>query len=157
MITQARLKELLHYDPESGIFTWLKAVSNALDILKPAGHLNNCGYIIIAIDRRKYVAHKLAWLYMTGHLPDHVIDHINNNRADNKWSNLREATRQQNQWNRPVGINNATGLKGAYKFKNKFKSYIGLGTFDTAIEAANAYKEAAIKLHGEFLHKSLKD
>ncbi len=92
MLTQAELKAVLHYDPETGIFTRY-------------GH-NKCGsktyqgYIGIGIKRKTYYAHRLAWLYMTGVWPSKEIDHKNRIRDDNRWVNLREATRSMQSRNR---------------------------------------------------------
>lgn len=159
MITQEKLKELLYYDPETGIWTWL--------ISKPGvkkGSIAGCldifwGYFVIRVNKKQYLAHRLVWLYMTGEFPKLNIDHKNGNKSDNSWSNLREATNQQNEANKPIGAKNTSGHKGAFWHKRHKKwlsqikvggKNIHLGTFKTKEEAALAYNEAAIKYFGEF-------
>lgn len=110
-------------------------------------------------DRRLYTASRLAWLYMTGEWPENEIDHINLDRSDDRWLNLREATRAQNSFNTPRRSNNMSGAKGAYWHSQhrKWCAHIKIdgelkhiGLFATIDEAAAAYAAAA-KLHrGEF-------
>jgi len=95
MITQKELKELLHYNPDTGIFTRLIKTASSVQIGDVAGckHKAN-GYIIINVLGIPYRAHRLAWLYMTGRWPKHQVDHDDHIRHNNKWSNLFEATNQ---------------------------------------------------------------
>ena len=88
-LTAARLRKMLHYDPETGVFTrlWTGNVTGCPDAK---------GYLRIAADGRSYRAHRLAVLYMTGAWPSEQIDHINQVRTDNRWSNLRPATNGEN-------------------------------------------------------------
>ena len=107
MITQEYLKSVLSYDPETGIFTWKyrqgligKKISwNTRYSEKQAGTIDPVGYLGIAIEYKRYYAHRLAWLYMTGELPKKYIDHLNGNKSDNRFLNLREATNSENQQN----------------------------------------------------------
>lgn len=98
MLTQEKLRSLIQYLPETGQFFWIvkKCRAEAGDL---AGYLGGYGYWIIKIDQKKYQAHRLAWLWMTGSWPSDFIDHINRDKADNRWANLREATQKQNQEN----------------------------------------------------------
>jgi len=105
------------------------------------------------------MAHRLAWLYVTGSWPDFEVDHVNLDGTDNRWANLRLATSSQNQRNRRLQSNNTSGYKGVHKLKNngKFLAYIKvhgkqkrLGIFDTAEQAYEHYVAAAEELHGEF-------
>ncbi|MDN7411671.1 HNH endonuclease [Burkholderia vietnamiensis] len=158
VLTQERLKKILSYDPRTGVFNYRIARSNvkAGDV---AGSPNEDGYILISIDEKKYRAHRLAWLYMTGAWPERDIDHRNLIPGDNHWENLREATDQQNLQNQSIPRHNTSGLKGASwrADKQKWRSCIcsngqwqHLGYFDTKEEAHIAYCAAALELNGEF-------
>ena len=92
MLTYERLRELLHYDPETGAFTWIKSTYRKGQPGTPAGCLSKrLGYILIGIDKRLYYAHRLAFLWMTKQWPEKEVDHINLDKADNRWANLRPA------------------------------------------------------------------
>ena len=154
MITQTRLKELLDYDPETGVFT--RKVNIGYRVAGTIAGTTDNGYRRIVINDRPYMAHRLAWLFIYGEFPKLQIDHKNGNRSDNRLINLRLATNAQNSANRPPVGN---GLKGCcYKKRNgrwvaqimKECRQIHLGYFDTEQEAHSAYAEAATKLHGEF-------
>ena len=121
MITQSQLKELLHYDPETGVFTRLKSTTSNARICDIAGYKKQDGYLLIGINIKQYFAHRLAFLYMTGKFPQKQIDHINTIRDDNRWSNLREANNQQNSYNQTKYKNNKSGFKGVCWHKNKKK------------------------------------
>lgn len=159
MITQEYLKRHLHYDPDTGIFTRLIANSHYSKVGELAGSLSALGYIEIRIDGIRYKAHRLAWLYMRGYMPPADIDHANMVRHDNVFANLREATRSQNQYNRPVSKKNKLGIKGVsfHKSAKKFVAQsnlngkkICLGLFNTPEEASAAYKSFAKENHGQF-------
>ena len=94
-LTAQRLREALHYDPETGVFTWATAVSSKTVPGARAGNQHIAGYFRIRLDGYSYKAHRLAWLYMTGAWPAECIDHINRNNSDNRFSILREATHKQ--------------------------------------------------------------
>lgn len=121
MITQEQLKLILNYDPETGEFNWLVKPRNRASIGGVAGHLRKNGYREISIKGKKYYAHRLAWLYMTGSWPKEHIDHINGNPSDNRFCNLREATRSQNMHNQGVCSNNTSGYKGVCWHKSNQK------------------------------------
>lgn len=157
MITQARLKEVLRYDKESGVFYWNKKTSGRIVFGAVAGHLSEKGYIRIQVDGVLLMAHRLAWVYEYGKFPSTGIDHINGIRNDNRISNLREANQSQNCQNlRSARSNNKTGFLGVtYSGRSKkYKAVIGidgvnkhLGNFSTAEEASQAYIDAKKKLH----------
>jgi hypothetical protein len=111
-LTTERLRELLSYDPETGLFTW-----NISPLVhkwrgRVAGREDN-GYCRIRIDRQEYLAHRLAWLYMTGEWPEDSIDHINGTRSDNRWTNLRDVPQSVNMQNRRrPRINSKSGMLG---------------------------------------------
>jgi len=120
-----------------------------------AGTITSYGYIQICLDWRMYKAHRLAWLYIHGHMPERQLDHINHNRTDNRISNLREATPSENAQNR-VGAqrNSKSGILGVHKFKNKWRAFIqingktkNIGDFDTSEQARDAYLRAKRQLH----------
>ena len=163
MITQAQLKEYLDYNSETGVFTWKKKSSNKSNKIKIgniAGMEAPDGYWKITFLYRAYPAHRLAWIYMNGDIPNGFdIDHINRDRKDNRITNLRLATRSQNQHNRTKSKNNTSGYKGVTwcKKTNAWMARIGinyklihLGRFISAEEAYDAYKEAAKKYHKQY-------
>lgn len=155
-LTQAKLKELLRYDPDTGLFTWLVSRKRvkAGDV---AGTTYTNGYVIVRIDGKANSAHRLAWFYMTGEWPADQIDHIDRDKANNRWGNLRPATSLQNIANR--GSWSKSGFKGVYKpiGRNDYRTEIRingkrklLGYFKTPEEAHAVYLKAANDIHGEF-------
>lgn len=158
MITQKELKEELHYNPDTGVFTWLKHKGDYKRVGQEAGGLDD-GYRRIAINGRIYRAHRLAFLYMEGSFPPHMVDHINDNKSDNRYCNLRKATNSQNQRSRAGCINSVSGYKGVSPIKStgRWRAVIQtsgkrkhIGVYTCKHEAASAYNEAAVELHGEF-------
>lgn len=159
MLTVEQVREALDYDPETGVFRWRKP-SRRVDLLgKAAGCQNSWGYVTVSVGERKYMAHRLAWLYVHGRHPVGQIDHIDGNPSNNAISNLREATKAQNQGNRKKSKSNTTGFKGVTfnKRKNKFQAgimvnrrHVGLGLYSTAEDAHQAYVRAAKHYFGEF-------
>lgn len=152
-----RLRELLHYDPDTGVFTW--RINRGLRRIKgnAAGHLHYLGYRTIRIDGQMYPASHLAWLYMKGEWPpaDRQIDHENRKRADNRWANIRLATPGQNQANAIRVIRKLP--RGVYPHGPNFRAQLrkagklfNLGTFRKLEDAAEAYRRAAVIHHGEF-------
>lgn len=154
-LTQARLKELLHYDPETGIFTYKLRFAHRIRVGDPVTSTNDNGYLRLCLRYKKYYLHRLAWLYMTGEWPLFQIDHKNTIRADNRWDNLREATNKFNNENRRSAHRTSiSGLLGVRKRKNKFLARIfadgkerHLGAFDTPELAHAAYVDAKRQLH----------
>jgi hypothetical protein len=156
-VTRARLRELLHYNPQTGEFRWRKRVKSSIQPGDIAGTLDNQGYRRIIIKGRIYRAHHLAWLYMRGKWCPLVIDHRDLEPSNNRWANLRRATRSQNGANRRRHRNNACGLKGVSRHQGKWCATIcklgrqhHLGIFSTPQAAHAAYLKAARKLFGEF-------
>lgn len=154
-LTQEKLKELLDYDPATGIFI------NKIDRGKTAkkgnvsGYVDLKGYLIITITLKRYKAHRLAFLYMEGYLPENQVDHIDRNKLNNKWDNLREVSQSCNMRNCNIAKNNKSGITGIYwdKRSNKWRSRITnpkrihLGLFDNLIDAVKARWEGEVK-HG---------
>lgn len=158
-LTQEELRRVLHYAPETGIFTWLVRLSIRIVVGKEAGARHGAGYITIGIYGNGYLAHRLAWFYMTGEWPSDDVDHRNGLRNDNRWCNLRPATRQQNMQNKRKLDANTSGIKGVSWCKQRRKWIAQLwrpdGTKFAAVrrtkeEAAQAYAEEAKRAHGEF-------
>jgi hypothetical protein len=152
MLTQAQLKELLHYDPETGLFIWVASSGCRLKGER-AGSLHHSGYMNLWVNKKQYRSHRLAWFYVHGVWPIE-IDHINHIRDDNRLINLREATRQQNNRNASRRKDNTSGISGVSQFKGKWrarirvnKKEIHLGYFDDKFEAVCAKKSAERK-HG---------
>ena len=108
-----RLREVLNYDPVTGIFTWKTRIADRIKIGDVAGTVYGLGYRLIRIDGQQYHAHRLAWLYMTGAWPVHGIDHINGERDQNQFINLRDVPPQYNAQNkRRPAKNNVSGYLG---------------------------------------------
>lgn len=156
--TFEQVKEILAYDPEMGVLTWIRPKINQIKTGTPAGRLQNFGYRQITLLGRTYVAHRVAWLLYTGRWPRTQIDHINCDPNDNRISNLREASPSQNKANSRKNKNNTTGYKGVRLIKNNRyraeimynRKRISLGYFDTPEEGHSAYLLAAKKYFGEF-------
>jgi len=154
-----RLREVLSYSPESGLFFWKIATNNSIKVGQIAGCACCDGYMFIRIDSKRYMSHRLAWFYMTGNWPKYQIDHIDCDKANNRISNLREATNAQNQRNRGRRRDNSSGYKGVSwnsarrKWQSRIKlngRYKSLGYYDSPDAAWIAYCESANRLHGEF-------
>lgn len=158
MITAEQLRLLLDYDEKTGLFHW----RGSLVFHKRRGHagwLEPRGYWRICINGKNYQAHRLAWLWVTGEWPAFQIDHANLNKADNRWSNLRQATNSQNHANVGKRRHNTSGIKGVYWHKRRCKwqaaimvngSLRALGYCNTKEEAAELYAVAAREHFGEF-------
>lgn len=121
ILTQERLRELLHYDPNTGIFVWLKTRSTKHILGCTAGSKDTNGYQIIKINSLQYKAHRLAFLYMKGYHPEYEVDHIDRDPSNNKWSNLRHVTHQCNMQNKSKYSNNKSGVTGVYWCKRSKK------------------------------------
>lgn len=157
MLTYEKLREILHYDREAGIFTWKVSRGRCARPGVLAGCINKGGYHKINIGGRKYSTHRLAWLYMTGQWPMGEIDHINCNPLDNRFANLREADRFGNTRNTKKRRDNTSGFKGVGFKDGRWvaRIWIGgkrkhIGYFGSAEDAHIAYVAAADKYHGEF-------
>lgn len=156
MLTHARLLELLRYDPETGWFSWRisrgpRHAGEAADCVGPLG------YVVIRLDGVLYYGQRLAWFYMTGEWPKDEVDHINMDKEDNRFANLREATPTENRQNKTVRRDNRSGLKGVGRKRDKWTARIKvgdtvmhLGTFLTPEGASLAYRWAAERYHREF-------
>lgn len=157
-ISAEKVRRLLDYDPTTGVFRW-RVSRGQLKAGSIAGAFDSFGHRQIRINRRKYLAHRLAWLYVTGAWPDGDLDHEDLDPANNRFANLRLATPAQNQHNRALQKNNTSGFKGV-SFRRRtgnWSAYIGinwkkqhLGCFSSPEAAHEAYVKASRKLHGNY-------
>jgi len=149
-VTPAELKQHLRYEPDTGRWFWVKTGKEAGSIEK--------GRRRVCVFGQRYFASRLAWFYMKGKWPQRDIDHKNRNPSDDSWSNLRQATRQQNNHNRSRAVNNTSGHKGVcfdksrgtWQARIQIGKFMNLGRFKTKEAAAEAYHRAAQEHFGEF-------
>lgn len=112
-LTQKRLKEVLSYNEETGVFIWkIDRQGTGCRKGKKANAIETVGYSVICIDKQKYKAHRLVFLYVYGNMPEHQVDYINHIKTDNRFCNLRLATISENQRNRRINKNNTSGFYG---------------------------------------------
>lgn len=161
MITPSELHKLFHYNPETGHLIWKVAGARR----RKPGDIAGCpvkgekGRVKVGIQNKIFWAHRIIWAMQTGEWPDKQIDHINEDPSDNRWCNLRLATKAQNMRNVTLHKSNTSGHKGVgfHKPRNKWRAYIKadgknyhLGLFSTKEEAIQARIKAAKNLHGVF-------
>ncbi|MNL03286.1 hypothetical protein D3C87_1238180 [compost metagenome] len=158
LLTAEMLRQELNYCPDTGAFKWTRRGRGRRASLE-AGHVDQLGYVVIRLNGRSYLAHRLAWLHVHGEWPAEMVDHINGQRADNRIANLRPATCAINAQNlKGPTAHNKTGLMGVgYKagaLTNRYTACISingrskrLGCFPTADAAHAVYLEAKRRLH----------
>jgi len=158
IITQEMVLDRLSYDPDTGIFVWRKAYRKK-DIGRVSGWIHNAKikpYLLLLLYGKSYPAHRIAWLYIHGYMPEFEIDHIDGDGLNNKLSNLREVTHAENCKNKRQSILNKSGCTGVsiHKETGKWrarirdgKKYFSLGLFANIEDAITARKNAEIK-HG---------
>lgn len=164
MLTISRLKEMLEYNPLTGVFTWRKTASSR----SPAGskpvRKDQDGYLMVMLDGKNYRQHRLAWFYVHGLWPANQLDHINGVRDDNRIANLRECDEQNNNRNRSISRNNKSGASGVHFQQNKWMVRIRtdrntrmfFGYFDDFELAELVAAEAREKYHGNFAKHNLR-
>ena len=157
MLDQKRLKEMLNYDPDTGIFTWRIRAAKKTHIGDQAGSIfkhRNTHYRQIMLDGSHYKAHRLAWLYMHGKWPEGQIDHKDGNGLHNWAKNLRDVNNCENQRNCRISSNNTSGVIGVsfHKKSGTWSANIGvnskqkgLGYFIKMEDAIEARKRAEIE------------
>jgi hypothetical protein len=161
MIEIERLRQLLNYEPTTGVFTRRLAIGRRSKVGDVAGYVDRShGYVSLSVDGREYYAHVLAVAYVTGEWPaPHTVDHRNRKRSDNRWSNLRRCVRKTNNRNLSKQVRRTSTLKGVtwHKGGQKWMAQIHadgkrqyLGLFEDERKAHEAYAVAAAKLHGDF-------
>jgi hypothetical protein len=159
-LTIDRLKELIAFDPDTGIFRWPANLRNQ-SAGRQAGTIEKKGYRQIWVDGQRFKAHRLAWFYMTGAWPRRQIDHINGVKDDNRFANLREASNSQNQQNAPKNASNTSGYKcvvwlphiGKWAARVKFpweRSQKDCGYFSNIVDAVICANCNMAYGHGEF-------
>ena len=153
-LTQGELKEVINYDPASGLITRVGITGSVCKIGEVMGFIGSDGYRMIKVRGRTYRAHRLAFLYMEGSLPPDCVDHINHIRSDNRFCNLRHVTRSENARNKTLSVYNKTGTSGVrIRRSGKFKATISkttdgttknilLGQFDRLEDAVAVRKNA---------------
>lgn len=159
-LTQAKLKEVLRYDADTGEFTRVTFSGNRCAGSARLGPItqkpDERGYIRIRVYGKKYRAHRLAWLYVHGCFPEQGLDHINGDKLDNRIANLREADQMQNSQNRKPMEGTSSKLLGVTRYRgaNKWRAQImvsgkkiALGYFDDEHQAYDAYLKAKAELH----------
>jgi len=157
-LTVERLREVLAYDPTSGLFTWIVSTGSRIKIGYAAGGDVGGGYIGIGIDKFSYYAHRLAWMHFYGSCPAGDVDHIDGNKSNNSIANLRDVSHSVNLQNqkRAAKSNKSSGLLGVSfdKSRSLWSAKLKLngathniGLFDTAEKAHAAYIEAKRRLH----------
>ena len=152
-LTLERLRKHFLYNPDTGLFLW-KESGTGRPISRIAGGVNGHGYIQIRFNGKSYRAHRLAFLYMTGEYPPKDVDHINGDKTDNRFKNLRHATRSQNLRNQKIRKNNKSGCTGISQRKSTGKwratimacgRWIHVGEFIKKTDAIKARKQAEIE------------
>jgi hypothetical protein len=160
MLTHSELTTIFQYDPKTGFLYW-NVPRPKIRVGAKAGYLHRKGYINLEINGKHYAAHRLVWFYVTGSMPTKQIDHINGDKSDNRFENLREASNGQNRANSKT--TNKHGLKGVRRLPwmkdgdrcwqasiKHNKKVIYLGCYHTKEEAHAAYADAAARFHGDF-------
>lgn len=158
--TQDRLKQVLDYNPDTGVFHWKIPIGPRVRVGDVAAVYKGNGYARIQIDGVRYNAHRLAWLYVYGVYPEILVDHINLDKSDNRIANLRVATETENRRNTKTLKNSKTGVKGVTHSTSclgKYEARIGdkgknyyLGVFETIEAAKEALDKKRQELHKEF-------
>lgn len=155
-LSHTLLRQWVSYNPESGIFRWLidgpRSVGRIGTI---ATHDHPKGYLCIRLPDDKYLAHRLAFLYMTGEWPKEQVDHIDRNKKNNAWGNLRDISGTQNLYNsRLLWGHNRSGVKGVMFYDDEWWAYIKnhgtqhiLGKFATKAEAIRARRSAEVRYY----------
>lgn len=159
MLDAEYVRSVLDYDPSTGVFKWKSFRSANAQEGFEAGATDAQGYRIISLDNRRYKAHRLAWLIMTGEMPDGDIDHIDMDRSNNRFANLRAASRSQNMANTRAKRGTLLGVKGVTwdKAKQRYAAQIQvggknklIGRYLTVEEASAAYNREAERVFGGF-------
>ena len=151
-LTQKRVKELLSYDPETGVFIWNICRNRLAPVGGIAGADTSNGYRRIVIGGREYLAHRVAWFYMEGYWPEHEIDHINRVKNDNRWKNLRHVSRQCNLRNQKLSYVNKSGVTGLCHCGRSKKWHVAIGVGGKSVwlgDYKSKHKAAMVRWEAE--------
>lgn len=151
------IKRVFRYEPEAGLLFWRETVGQRAQAGSVAGRVHSNGYVIVRFRKRSYSVHRIAYAIMKGVWPENEVDHRDRVRSNNRWKNLRAATDAQNavnvvrsrKYDLPRGAHRIGGRFMAIAHGNGRRHY--LGCFGTPEAAAEAYREAASRMHGDFL------
>jgi len=144
--------DFFDYDPQTGVIRWKRKSGPRTVLGSVAGTIEAKGYRAISFRKKRYKAHRIAWLITHGKWPEGQIDHINRIRDDNRLCNLRDVSQEVNQWNTVARSNNKTGIKGV-RWNARLSKYtadirfggrtVTLGVFTDAEHARMAYVTAS--------------
>jgi hypothetical protein len=157
-MTKEMLNDVFEY--YDGKLFWKKKTAPCIRIGDRVGTLRESGYRVLTLYKKYHMEHRVIWMFHYGDIPKgYEIDHIDEVKDNNKIENLRLATPSENQYNVSATKHSKTGLKGAAFHKRDKKWFasirhngkrIYLGYYNSPEQAHQAYKKAAIELHGEF-------
>lgn len=173
-VALSRVRELLSYDPKTGEVTWRVHRGGKTGAGSRAGYTKSLGYREVRVDGKRMYSHQIAWLLTTGEWPPETIDHADGNPANNRFANLRRASRSQNNVNRCASIRSSTGLKGVFpqfaqtcrktgksirtgRYRAQIKiqgKVVSLGVFDTPEAGDAAYRLASERAYGQFAYSA---
>ena len=161
-LSQDRLREILDYSPETGIFRWKVSRGGTARAGSIAGWKRPDGYVRINVDRKLHYAHRLAWLYVYGQRVTKEIDHINGDPSDNRIANLREASHSENLANQKLRADNKAGFKGVSALADgtylaavqRQGEKVVAGYFRDPKKASVAYLSSAQTVYGDFARES---
>lgn len=153
------LRDVLDYDPSTGVLRWKSGRREGMEAGCVTTTLQGSSYRLVNVGGKKYYAHRLIWAIATGEMPAAMIDHVNGDGLDNRWGNLREATREQNSQNRRLDMRSTTGVTGVTfsKAKGTYKVHIQangvreyLGSYSDREDAVRIATQARLDRHGQF-------
>lgn len=149
-VTQTRLHELFSYDPDTGVLRW-KQTGRGRKKGNKAGSVGSHGYLAVSVDSKKYLNHRIIWLWMIGSWPEEQIDHIDKDRLNNKWMNLRDVSASTNMFNRD-DLPSGSGEKFIYwqNHKKPWKVIVTQGRGCTSNLGSFKTKEEAVEIRNNF-------